>query len=122
MPPAQTTRRLGLAADEVAEDSWIAVCDVDEIDEEDVVRFDHEGQAYAIYRSPEGSFHATDGLCTHERAHLSDGLVMGDIIECPKHNGRFNYKTGEAKRAPARVDLRTYPVRVEGGRVFLKLD
>ena len=25
---------------------------------------------------------------------------MGDIIECPKHNGRFNYKTGQAKGAP----------------------
>jgi 3-phenylpropionate/trans-cinnamate dioxygenase ferredoxin component len=47
---------------------------------------------------------------------------MGDLIECPKHNGRFNYKTGEAKRAPVRVNLRTYPIMVEAGRVFLKPD
>jgi 3-phenylpropionate/trans-cinnamate dioxygenase ferredoxin subunit len=46
---------------------------------------------------------------------------MGDIIECPKHNGRFNYKTGEAKRAPVCIDLRTYPVKVEAGTVFIKL-
>ncbi len=57
-------------------------------------------RTFAIYRSPDDTFHATDGLCTHERAHLADGLVMGDTIECPKHNGRFNYKSGEAKRAP----------------------
>ena len=103
-------------------DAWVDVCGVEEIDQEDVIRFDHDAQTFAIYRSPDGTFHATDGLCTHERAYLSDGLVMGDVIECPKHNGRFNYKTGAATRAPARVNLRTYPVMVQAGRVFLKLD
>jgi 3-phenylpropionate/trans-cinnamate dioxygenase ferredoxin subunit len=101
-------------------DSWVDVCGVDDIDDEDVVRFDHDGRTFAIYRSPGGTFHATDGLCTHERAFLAEGLVMGDVIECPKHNGRFNYKTGDARRAPARVNLRTHPVMVQAGRVLLK--
>ena len=105
----------------MADESWIAVCGVDEIDEEDVIRFDHDGQTFAVYRSPDGTFHATDGLCTHERAYLADGLVMGDIIECPKHNGRFNYRTGEATRVPARVALCTYPVMVHAGTIFLGL-
>ena len=48
--------------------------------------------------------------------HLADGLVMDDIIECPKHNGRFNYKTGEAKGAPVCVNLKTYPVKVEAAK------
>ena len=39
---------------------------------------------------------------------------MDDIIECPKHNGRFNYKTGEAKGAPVCINLKTFPVRIEG--------
>jgi MocE subfamily Rieske [2Fe-2S] domain protein len=62
---------------------------------------------------------ATDGICTHEHAYLSDGLVMDDIIECPKHNGRFDYKTGEAKGAPVCVDLKTYQVKVEDGKVLI---
>ena len=45
---------------------------------------------------------------------------MGTIIECPKHNGRFDIRTGEAKGAPVCVDLQTYPVKVEGGRVFVR--
>ena len=102
-------------------DNWIEVCAADEIDEEDVIRFDHAGRTFAIYRSPEDTYHATDGLCTHEKIHLADGLVMDHIIECPKHNGRFDYKTGEAKGAPVCVDLRTYPVKVEGGTVFIGL-
>lgn len=100
-------------------DTWVEVCAADEIDEEDVVRFDHAGRTFAIYRSPEDTYHATDGLCTHEKIHLADGLVMDHIIECPKHNGRFDYKTGEAKGAPVCVDLKTYPVKVEGGTVFI---
>ena len=100
---------------------WVRACAADDVDEEDVIRFDHAGRTFAIYRSPEDTFHATDGLCTHEKAHLADGLVMDDIIECPKHNGRFNYKTGAAKGAPVCVNLATYPVKVEGGDVFINL-
>ena len=49
------------------------------------------------------------------------GLVLGDVIECPKHNGRSDYRTGEAKRAPACVDLRTYPVKLENGKVLIDI-
>ena len=73
---------------------WVVACGADDVDEEDVIRFDHAGRTFAIYRSPDDEYFATDGLCTHEKVHLSGGLVMDDIIECPKHNGRFNYKTG----------------------------
>ena len=44
---------------------------------------------------------------------------MDHIIECPKYNGRFDYTTGAAKRAPACVDLRTYPVKVESGTILI---
>ena len=102
-------------------DTWIEVCATDDIDEEDVIRFDHAGRTFAIYRSPEDTYHATDGLCTHEKIHLADGLVIDHIIECPKHNGRFSYKTGQAKGAPVCVNLKTYPVKVDGGSVFISI-
>ncbi|BCH22136.1 MocE family 2Fe-2S type ferredoxin [Mesorhizobium sp. L-8-3] len=100
---------------------WIEACRKDDVDEEDVIRFDHSGRTFAIYRSPDDAFFATDGLCTHEHVHLADGLVIDEIIECPKHNGRFNYKTGVARGAPACVNLRTYPVRVDAGKVFIQI-
>ncbi|MDC9825830.1 MocE family 2Fe-2S type ferredoxin [Devosia sp. ZB163] len=100
---------------------WIRACGVDDIDTEDVVRFDHGGRTFAIYRSPDDKFYATDGHCTHEQAHLADGFVMDSIIECPKHNGRFDYRTGAAKGAPVCVNLATYPVRVDGDHVLIEL-
>jgi len=98
---------------------WIAACAADDIDAEDVMRFDHGGKTYAVYRSPDDKYYATDGICTHEHAYLTDGLVMDNIVECPKHNGRFDYRTGAAKGAPVCVNLKTYPVKVEAGKVFI---
>ena len=100
---------------------WIKACDTGEIEPEDVVRFDYEDRTFAIYRSADDKYYATEGFCTHGRAHLADGFVMGSIIECPKHNGQFDYTTGQAKRIPACVDLKTYPVKVEDGQVFIQI-
>jgi 3-phenylpropionate/trans-cinnamate dioxygenase ferredoxin subunit len=44
---------------------WIQACDADDVEQEDVIRFDHAGWTFAIYRSPDNDYFATDGLCTH---------------------------------------------------------
>lgn len=105
----------------VNDEQWVLVCAADAIDEEDVMRFDHQGQSYAIYRSPDDRYFATAGQCTHEAVHLADGLVIDHVIECPKHNGRFDYRDGRALGAPVCVNLKTYPVRLDGGQVWLNL-
>jgi 3-phenylpropionate/trans-cinnamate dioxygenase ferredoxin subunit len=101
--------------------TWIDACPADEIDEEDVMRWDYNGRTYAIYHSPDGEFFCTDGLCTHENVHLAGGLVMDYVIECPKHNGQFDYRTGAATRAPVCVNLKTYPARREGDRILVQV-
>ncbi len=102
--------------------AWVAACGVDDVDAEDVIPFSHGGADYAVYRSPDDEYHATAGHCTHERELLCDGLVLDGVIECPKHNGRFDYATGKALGAPAIVDLRTYPVKVEDGTVYVEVE
>ncbi len=98
---------------------WIAACQAGDIDPEDVISFVHDGNDYAIYRSAADAYYATDGHCTHEKTLLCDGLVMGSVIECPKHNGRFDYTSGKALGAPVLEDIRTYPVKVVDGTVFI---
>ena len=100
---------------------WVDVCSPSEIEEEDLVRFDRGDRTFAVYRSADDEYFCTDGLCTHEQVHLAGGLVMDNIIECPKHNGRFDYRTGEAKGAPVCVDLNTYPTKIENGRVLIQI-
>ncbi|MEZ5931003.1 MAG: MocE family 2Fe-2S type ferredoxin [Alphaproteobacteria bacterium] len=100
---------------------WIDACSTDDIEAEEVIRFDHDGRSFAIYRGPADDFFCTDGLCTHEEVHLADGLVMEYSIECPKHASMFDYRTGEVETPPACEDLNTYPTKVENGRVMIEI-
>ena len=102
-------------------ENWIDAGAADRVAREDVAPFEHEGRQYALYRTEGDRYFATDGLCTHEQVELADGFVMGTIIECPMHNGRFDFTTGEAKGAPACVNLATFPVKIENGRMLLKI-
>jgi 3-phenylpropionate/trans-cinnamate dioxygenase ferredoxin component len=99
---------------------WHEVGASDDLEEEDVMEFEHEGALYAIYHTPTG-FYASAGVCTHETARLAQGLVFGEIIECPMHMGRFHIPTGAAKGAPVCVNLVVHPVKVESGRLFIGL-
>lgn len=101
--------------------SWITVCSVDEIALEDVLRFQHDGMEYAIYRLGESDFHATAGHCTHEKMLLCEGIVEDGVIECPKHYGRFDIRSGRALGAPVFIELETFPVKVEDGTVYLEV-
>ena len=86
-----------------------------------MIRFDHEGRTYAVYRTADGNLYATDGFCTHGNAHLADGLVTGTLVECAKHNGWFDVTDGSPRRPPACVPLKTYQAREHDGKVFLDL-
>ncbi|WP_439406572.1 Rieske 2Fe-2S domain-containing protein [Bradyrhizobium sp. DASA03076] len=100
---------------------WVAACAADALEPEEALRFDHQERTFVIARSPEGEYYAIDGHCSHEKVHLADGIVDGHIIECPKHFGSFDYRTGEARTPPACIDLRRYEVKIEGDIVFIKI-
>lgn len=100
-------------------DGWVDVCASAALGIEDVLRVDHAHRTYAIYRTAQGTVHATDGMCTHGNTHLADGMVSGTLVECPKHNGRFDVTSGEPRRLPVCLALRTHRVREQGGRVAL---
>lgn len=53
--------------------NWVLACAANDVDEEDVLGVELNGQKLAVYNTPKGFF-ATDGICTHEVAQLEDGL------------------------------------------------
>lgn len=87
-----------------------------------VRRVDVGERTFALYRLGAHEFVATDGLCTHGRSHLADGVVIGcQLIECPKHNGRFDIRTGEPRRRPVKEPLARYPVDVHDQSVHVTI-
>lgn len=103
------------------QNGWIAVCTASSIHAGDVLRFDLEHTTFAIYHTQNNQFYATDGICTHGKTHLADGLIIGHQIECAKHNGRFNIADGSVKRPPVCVALKTYPVEVRNGIININI-
>ena len=97
----------------------VQVCASADLRSADAIRFDHVRKSYALYRDADGKLFATDGFCTHGNTHLAGGLVIGGIIECPKHNGRFNLLDGSPARAPICRGLATYPVEERDGRIWI---
>jgi MocE subfamily Rieske [2Fe-2S] domain protein len=100
---------------------WVEACAADDLDEEEVRRFTHQGKNYAIYRLMDDDFYATDALCTHEKVDLTNGLVINGCIECPMHNGRFTIATGKALTPPVFEDLKTYPVERREDKIYVQL-
>lgn len=74
----------------------------------------------ALYRLEEGYF-ASHNVCTHQHAFMSDGFVDKGCVECPLHQALFDIRTGEVVEGPAKEPLPTYPVKVEGGEIFVEL-
>jgi Na(+)-translocating NADH:ubiquinone oxidoreductase F subunit len=99
----------------------IEVCQTNQLGLGEVVRFDWGQKTYAVYRTRNDAMYATDGICTHGNAHLADGLIIGDVIECTKHNGRFSIIDGSPKRTPVCVGLKTFKVEIEGDKVIIDL-
>ena len=101
--------------------NWIDAMAAEDLPADDVVGIAAEGRDLALYTVGDEVF-ATDNLCTHGHARLCDGFLEGHEIECPLHQGRFDVRTGAPTCAPATDGIRCYPVKIEGGRVWLALD
>jgi naphthalene 1,2-dioxygenase system ferredoxin subunit len=99
---------------------WVRAAGRGDLTEGEVVGVEIAGHAIALYVVDDGVF-ATDNICTHAYACLSDGWLDGETIECPLHAARFDIRTGRVLDPPATEDLKTYPTRVVGDEIQIRL-
>jgi naphthalene 1,2-dioxygenase system ferredoxin subunit len=101
--------------------TWLDLAAFDELPDGDVVGRVVNGREIALYRLGDEVF-STDATCTHGQASLCGGFVEPDgSIECPLHQGRFDIRSGRALCEPLEQDLTTHAVKLEGGRVWIRL-
>ena len=101
--------------------NWVDALSADELPSDDVIGVVVDGRDIALYTVGD-ALYATDNICTHGQARLCDGFLEGHEIECPLHQGKFDVRTGAPTCAPVTEAIRSYPVKIEGGRVWLALD
>lgn len=104
----------------MTDDNWHPVADATDVAPEEPIKVQVGDEEIALYNI-DGDFYATSNICTHGFASMVDGFQEGDAIECPLHGGRFEIKTGKALCAPVTEDLKTFEVKVNDGRVYVKV-
>jgi naphthalene 1,2-dioxygenase system ferredoxin subunit len=101
--------------------NWIDAAAAQDLPDDDVVGVQVAGRDVAFYKVGDDVY-ATDNICTHGHARLCDGFLDGHEIECPLHQGKFDVRDGRPTCEPAIEPLRSYPVKIEGNRVFIQVD
>lgn len=87
--------------------------------------------------SDQGTVHALRDICPHKGPHLSDGMMdkncqgatsgeylfdcNTEVLRCPWHSWEFDIRTGKSLFDPEKVRVKTYPVAVEDGRIYVEL-
>jgi nitrite reductase/ring-hydroxylating ferredoxin subunit/uncharacterized membrane protein len=98
----------------------VPVADADSIGEGESIRADVGGTVIAVVKL-DGKFYAFQEFCTHRFGPLSEGELSNGHVQCPWHRSCFDVRTGKVLHGPAKVDLKTYPVRVENGKVVIEV-
>ena len=100
---------------------WVDALSADDLPTDDVIGVIVGGRDIALYTVGDAVY-ATDNTCTHGQARLCDGFLDGHEIECPLHQGKFDVRDGKPTCEPVTEALRSYPVKVDGRRVYLQID
>jgi toluene monooxygenase system ferredoxin subunit len=82
--------------------------------------FDVDGSEIIVLWPTGGTPKAYGGLCPHQGLPLSDGAFDGTALVCAAHRWRFDAATGESIW-PRNCRLSPYPLRIEGGDVFIDI-
>ncbi len=114
---------------EVGESNWVRhaggaidLADAEVFEVGELRRVDIDDRTYVLACTGPGEFALCDGICTHQQVHLSGGAVVDGQIECPKHNARFDLRTGAPTQRPAKEAIGVYVVERDGDRVVTRLD
>ena len=127
MNPEGTTTVTADVADDVTDHvaegavGFVRACAVDDLPTVGAVQAEIRGKRVAIVRDSAGDIHAIDDTCSHANVSLSEGDVEGSAIECWLHGSRFDLRSGKPIGPPAIVPIAVYPVKINGGDVFVSV-
>jgi len=117
---------VGVAESPADDVRWVEVGHVDDFPMDGGATVKYGGVQIAVFNfSSRGEWYATQNMCPHKKAFVLSRGIIGDEqgapkIACPLHKRTFSLQTGESLQSEE-YRIRTFPVKVEGGSVFLEL-
>lgn len=100
---------------------WVRVAGAGDCPPGQLLGLKHDGTRIVL-ANVDGHFYALRDRCSHADFPLHDGFLEGTELECLHHGARFDVCTGEAKSFPAIRPVKSYPVEVRDGDVFIQID
>ncbi|MGH7333859.1 MAG: Rieske 2Fe-2S domain-containing protein [Candidatus Rokuibacteriota bacterium] len=101
------------------EAAWKRVCPTGTVPANGLKEFAVDGTNVLIANTESG-FVAFQALCPHEAVPLEQGVQDGSVLTCLEHLWQFDLRTG-APMADAEVGLTRYPLKEEGGDLYIEL-
>jgi 3-phenylpropionate/trans-cinnamate dioxygenase ferredoxin subunit len=96
----------------------VRVCPAGELVDGEIKSFNIDGETFLLARRGE-KIYALEDTCSHDGAELSDGDLVDGQIQCARHGGRFDLKTGEATQMPAIAGIKSYNVEIRDGDIYV---
>lgn len=100
--------------------SFTVVTEAENIAEKSFSCFELNGTALVICRF-RGEYFAVENQCSHAQSGFEDGRVRAYTLICPLHGASFDIRDGSATGLPARLPIRSFPVRVVDGMIEVDL-
>lgn len=106
---------------------WIKVAKTEDINSNGGACVIYDEQQIAIFNYKDGEeWFAIQNMCPHKKAMLLSRGLIGDaqgepMVACPLHKNRFSLKTGQHLEDNIKYDLKTYPIKVAEGLIYLDL-
>jgi len=100
---------------------WQAIVAADALQDDTMQAFELDGRRLLLVNAG-GRHFVIDEMCSHEDYSLALGCIKGSRIKCSLHGSYFDLETGAPLDEPADEPIRTYPVKVEQGKVWTRTD
>ena len=99
---------------------WVRACNKDQVSVGKLFDFDHDNKKILL-ANLNGKIYATDRICTHAEADLSNGFLTQEGVRCPLHLSVFDLKTGNPLSPPAERPLKTYNVKIQENEIYVEV-
>src|ERR1700731_1525375 len=98
---------------------FIKVARVDDLEDGELMAVEVDDEPVCLAKV-DGNIYAFTDNCTHISGPLNEGELDGEVLTCPWHGAQFNVCTGKVLRGPARKNIQTYAVKVEGEFILIR--
>lgn len=97
---------------------YIAIADETELAPAQMKRIEAGGKKLLLCNA-DGRHYVVDEMCSHEDYSLYLGCIQNGRIKCSLHGSYFDLESGEPTVEPACEPIRTYPVEVAEGKIWV---